>query len=76
MNFSIRRTGNIGIEILDPNGWVIAWAIDELVGATLVHLLNGCERDDFITLRRNMKSIDQINRELLEAAISWKEENE
>jgi hypothetical protein len=50
MNFTMRTNGNIGIEILGPDGKVIAWAIDELVGATLCHLLNGCKQDEFLDL--------------------------
>ena len=40
MGFSMRRTGNIGVEILDPNGSVIALATNDVVGALLCHLLN------------------------------------
>ena len=33
MNFTMRKTGTIGIEIIDPNGRVIAWATSDVVGA-------------------------------------------
>lgn len=39
--FSIRSSGNVGQEIVDANGRVVAWTTGELVAAVICHLLNG-----------------------------------
>ncbi len=39
--FSVRKTGNIGLEIVSPTGTVIAWATSDVVGCLLTELLNG-----------------------------------
>ena len=38
--FAYRRVGSTGCEILNPNGIVIAWSIDELWATWIVALLN------------------------------------
>src|SRR6516225_4793103 len=38
--FSIRATGNIGQEILDQDGKIIAWTTDEWVAQVICKLLN------------------------------------
>lgn len=39
--FSFRSSGNVGQEIVDANGRVVAWTTGELVAAVICHLLNG-----------------------------------
>ncbi len=38
--FSIRQSGHIGQEILDPDGAIIAWTTDEWVAQVIRKLLN------------------------------------
>lgn len=45
--FEIRRTGTIGLEIISPHGFVIAWAADDVIGALLVDLLNKNRASNF-----------------------------
>jgi hypothetical protein len=40
IKFTVRRTGNVGLEIVSPNGVVMAWTTDEVIGAVLCDLLN------------------------------------
>lgn len=37
--FSVRQTGEVGQEILDPNGQVIAWTLDHVLAALIATLL-------------------------------------
>jgi hypothetical protein len=39
-NFTFRRVATNGCEVLDPNGVVVAWAVDELWAVLLVAALN------------------------------------
>lgn len=38
--FTYRRVGTTGCEILDPNGVVVAWSVDEMWAAVIVARLN------------------------------------
>ena len=38
--YSARRIGSTGLEIIGPDGAVIAWAVNEAVAVKLVALLN------------------------------------
>lgn len=40
-NYTYRRSGTTGHEILDPNGTVIAWSVDAGWAGIIVGLLNG-----------------------------------
>lgn len=42
-NYSWRRIGTCGCEILDSDGVVVAWAANELWGATITHSLNSMD---------------------------------
>ena len=42
--FSFRRSGTAGCEILNPDGEVVAWTVEELWAALIVALLNESER--------------------------------
>ena len=39
-NFTYRRSGSSGCEIVDPDGVVIAWTVDEVWAAMIVAELN------------------------------------
>ena len=41
--FSVRTTGNIGQEILDPDGRIIAWTTDPWVAQVIAKLLGDNE---------------------------------
>jgi len=41
---TIRKTGNVGLEIVSPNGIVTAWTTNEVVGIMLCELLNTNEK--------------------------------
>jgi hypothetical protein len=38
--FSIRQSGNIGLEIISTRGTVVAWTTDEIVAQVIVNHLN------------------------------------
>ena len=42
--FTFRLAGSMGCEILSPNGEVVAWAVDSVMAAIIVALLNRAER--------------------------------
>ena len=42
--FTFRLAGSTGCEILNPNGEVVAWTVDETMAAMIVALLNRGER--------------------------------
>jgi len=42
--FTLRKNGNVGLEIVSPNGIVTAWATNDVVGAVLCELLNKNEK--------------------------------
>ena len=39
-SFILRQTGSIGQEIISPQGNVIAWTTDPVIGALLIRILN------------------------------------
>jgi hypothetical protein len=41
--FSTRRSGNLGHEILGPDGTVIAWTVDEVMATLITKLLTDNE---------------------------------
>jgi hypothetical protein len=41
--YSYRRSGSTGCEIIDPDGLVIAWTVDAAWAALIVELLNWAE---------------------------------
>ena len=43
--FAIRRVGTTGHEICDPDGTIIAWAVDEPWAALIARLLNRMEME-------------------------------
>jgi len=42
-NFTFRLIGSTGYEILNSDGWVLAWTVDEVTAARIVALLNEAE---------------------------------
>lgn len=70
--FSVRKTGNTGLEIVSPTGTVIAWATSELVGCLIAKLLNGFVNAPELvsgeTRMNELNETERINRLLLEAA--------
>lgn len=67
VNFSMRRTGSIGVEILDPNGKVKAWATDDVVGALLCHLLN-----EHAYLSEHMEVPSKVSEPSTKQPTAWK----
>jgi hypothetical protein len=47
--FSVRTTGNIGQEILDPDGRIIAWTTDPWVAQVVARLL--CENEHLLCIK-------------------------
>lgn len=43
--FTYRLAGSTGCEILNPNGEVVAWAVDENMAMVIVAMLNWAERE-------------------------------
>ena len=43
--YTARRIGTTGCEIIDPDGEVIAWTVDDHWAGIITALLNGLERD-------------------------------
>jgi hypothetical protein len=48
--FSVHSTGNIGQEILDPDGKIIAWTTDSWVAQVIARLLG--ENEHFFLVRK------------------------
>lgn len=44
--FSLQQSGNIGHEIISPNGNVLAWTTDSVFGAFMVRILNAIYSND------------------------------
>ena len=45
--FTLRKSGNIGQEIISPGGRILAWPTDQMFGAFMCRILNdGCSDDD------------------------------
>jgi hypothetical protein len=51
-NFTANRVGTTGHEILDPEGNVVAWAVDEPWAAMIAALLNRVEAERLSSLFR------------------------
>lgn len=39
-HFTIRQSGNIGLEVLSPRGKVVAWATDRIIARIVAERLN------------------------------------
>lgn len=45
-DYSWRRSGTCGCEVLDRDGAVVAWTVDDLWAATIAHSLHGMSSMD------------------------------
>lgn len=44
--FTLQQTGNVGQEIISPNGNILAWTTDPVFGAFIVRILNAIYSED------------------------------
>lgn len=44
--FTLQQSGNIGQEIISPNGNILAWTTDPVFGAFIVRILNAIYSED------------------------------
>ena len=62
--YTHRIVGTTGHEILNPDGEVVVWAVDEITAAVIVALLNGAVRDALFEPAMNEMHKKQINTQL------------
>jgi len=48
-SFTVRKSGNIGQEILDPDGVVTCWTTDPWLAQVIAHLLEKANREGLLT---------------------------
>jgi hypothetical protein len=44
--FTLQQSGNVGLEIISPNGKILAWTTEPVFGSFIVRILNSIYSDD------------------------------